>query len=157
MSLPGDSLQRMTEIDFHFNTPDKLACACTLMRKATEHGVRMLVIAPVERLAAIDAALWQGPATDFVTHCTDDAPPSMRSRSAVLILAAGRPLGGHGSDRRLLVNLAEPVPIGFEGFEQLIDIVSTDDADRRAGRPRWQHYSQRGYALRRHDHRQATV
>jgi len=33
----------------------------------------------------------------------------------------------------------------------LIEIVSTDDAQREAGRQRWKHYAGRGYSLKRFD------
>jgi DNA polymerase-3 subunit chi len=51
----------------------------------------------------------------------------------------------------VLVNLGHAVPGGFERFDRLIDIVSADDADRQAGRSRWRHYADRGYAIQRHD------
>jgi DNA polymerase-3 subunit chi len=49
------------------------------------------------------------------------------------------------------VNMAGDVPPGFERFERLIELVSTDEADRGAGRSRWRHYANRGYAIRQQD------
>ena len=53
-------------------------------------------------------------------------------------------------DRPILVNLGAELPARFERFERLIDIVGSDDADRQAGRARWRHYKDRGYAIRTH-------
>ena len=51
----------------------------------------------------------------------------------------------------MLVNIGRELPIGFESFDRLIEIVADDDADRQAGRLRWRHYADRGYPIRRHD------
>jgi DNA polymerase-3 subunit chi len=46
------------------------------------------------------------------------------------------------------VNLGANLPARFERFERLIDIVGSDEADKLAGRARWRHYKDRGYAIR---------
>jgi DNA polymerase III subunit chi len=55
------------------------------------------------------------------------------------------------SQPQVLVNVGAEVPSGFERFERVIEMVSLEDADRQAGRARWRHYSDRGYAIQRHD------
>ena len=50
-----------------------------------------------------------------------------------------------------LVNLGRAAPRGFETFERLIEVVSTDPADRVAARGRWKGYADRGYAIDRHE------
>ena len=50
----------------------------------------------------------------------------------------------------VLVNLGrEPVP-GFESFERVVEIVAGDAEAAQAGRRRWRHYAERGYAIRHH-------
>jgi len=43
------------------------------------------------------------------------------------------------------------VPGGFEQFERLIEVVTSDAQDRFQARQRWKHYADRGYAITRHD------
>lgn len=138
----------MTEIDGHYNMPDKVGYACRLLRKAVSaHGARLVVVADPALLEAIDMALWKLSPSDFVAHCRSDDPPFVVERSPV-VLADGATTAL--PDRPILVNLGAELPARFERFERLIDIVGSDDADRQAGRVRWRHYKDRGYAIRTH-------
>ncbi|GAA4344737.1 DNA polymerase III subunit chi [Variovorax defluvii] len=139
----------MTGIDFHFNTPDKLGYACRLLRKAVgAHGARVVVVADAELLQALDLALWSFAPAEFIAHCRSDGDPAQLARSPVVLAERGDAELPH---HQVLVNLGFDVPGGFERFERLIDVVSGDEADRQAGRRRWRHYADRGYAIRRHD------
>ena len=78
----------MTEIDFHFNAADKVSHTCRLLRKAVVvSGARVVVTADAAMLDAIDAALWQFSATDFIGHCRSDGEPQMLARSPVVLAA----------------------------------------------------------------------
>jgi DNA polymerase-3 subunit chi len=138
----------VTDIDFHFNTPDKVNYACRLLRKAVAaRGARVVVVADGPTIEAIDAALWQLSPVDFIAHCRASAEPALLARSPVVLMdgdGAGLP------HRQVLLNLDAPVPAGFERFERLIDIVTDDEADRQDARARWRHYADRGYAITRH-------
>lgn len=138
----------MTEVAFHFGAPDRLQYTCRLLRKATSTGARLQVRADAETRAALDLALWNLGPTDFISHCDSTAPDSVRSRSAVLLMDSDAPVQ---SDFPILVNLAENVPVGFEQFQRVIEIVSTDEQDRNLARVRWRHYTEKGYAITRHD------
>jgi DNA polymerase-3 subunit chi len=138
----------VTEVAFHFGAPDRLAYTCRLLRKATATGAKLLVRADAANRAALDTALWAVGATDFVTHCDASAPDALRARSSVLLLDADAALQ---TGFPILVNLAEDVPDGFEQFQRVIEIVSTDEQDRNLARLRWRHYTERGYTITRHD------
>ena len=140
----------MTEIDFHFNAPDKVSHTCRLLRKAVvARGSRLVVTGRAQLLDAIDSALWQMTPSDFVAHCRSDAEPHVAERSAVLLTeSTGDVLA---QQRQVLVNLGDDVPAGFERFERLIEIVTSDESDRQLARRRWRHYADRGYALKQHD------
>ncbi|MGH8847501.1 MAG: DNA polymerase III subunit chi [Polaromonas sp.] len=43
------------------------------------------------------------------------------------------------------------MPAEFERFERFIEVVTQADDDRLAARSRWKHYTDRGYAMKRHD------
>ena len=138
----------MTDVAFHFGAPDRLAYTCRLLRKATAMGARLQVRAQADDLVSLDAALWNLGSTDFISHCDAAAPESVRSKSAVLLMDADAPVQ---SDFPILVNLADDVPNGFEQFQRVIEIVSTDEQDRNQARLRWRHYTERGYTITRHD------
>ena len=139
----------MTDIEFRFNLADKVDYACRLLRKGVmQGGAQLVVTGDAATLDAVDAALWQVVPSDFVAHCRADAPVQVLQRSPVVLAAAA---DGALPHRSVLVNLAEGVPPGFERFERLIELVSTDEGERIAGRTRWRHYADRGYAIRHQD------
>jgi len=138
----------VTEIAFHFGAPDKALYSCRLLRKAAGAGSRLLVIADPEMVAEIDAKLWALSSTDFVPHCLVSADVSVQRKTPVVLATELIPNIG---DRNVLVNLASAPPNGFESFDRLIEVVSTDPVDRMAARERWKFYVQRGYDIARHD------
>lgn len=139
----------MTEIDFHFNTADKVSHACRLLRKAVAgRGARVVVVADAPTLDALDLSLWTFSPVEFIAHCRGSGDAHALARSPVVLAESGAAALPH---QQVLVNLGIELPAGFERFERLIDIVSNDDADRAAARKRWRHYADRGYAIRRHD------
>ena len=139
----------MTEVAFHFNAPDKLAYACRLLRKAVASGARVVVTAPAEVLGRLDALLWTFSQTDFIAHARHDAEPDVLAASPVVLAeASGAPGLPH---RQVLLNLGEGLPAGFEGYQRVIEVVSLDEADRQRARGRWKQYTERGYAILRHD------
>ncbi|MDM0110765.1 DNA polymerase III subunit chi [Variovorax sp. J22R133] len=139
----------MTGIEFRFNAADKVDYACRLLRKAVAaKGAQLVVTADPVTLGAVDAALWQLSPTDFVAHCHADAQKQVLSRSPVVLAI---PNAGSLPDRPVLINLSSEVPVGFERFERLIELVGCDEGERQAGRVRWRHYTERGYAMTRMD------
>lgn len=137
----------MTEIAFHFNMADKLAYACRLLRKIHLSGARVAVTAEPPVLAELDALLWVFSPVDFVPHCVAGALPATLSATPVVLTATASDFSRQG----ILVNLGQNVPLGFEGFERCIEVVSTGLDDVQAGRQRWKHYTGCGYSMKRHD------
>jgi DNA polymerase-3 subunit chi len=138
----------LTEVAFHFGAQDRLAYTCRLLRKATATGARLVVRCSQADGAALDSALWNVSPTDFISHCDTSAPDTVRARSSVLLMRADQAVDPHFP---ILVNLFDDVPVGFEQFERVIEVVSTDEQDRSLARQRWRHYTERGYAITRHD------
>lgn len=137
----------MTEVAFHFNVPDKLQYGCRLLRKAWGSGARVVVTGEAETLRQLDLLLWTFSALEFVPHCQLDAPAATVAATPVLLSGALDACPHH----EVLVNLGSEVPAGFERFERFIELVTLADADRTAARRRWKHYTDRGYAMKRHD------
>lgn len=132
----------MTEITFHFNAPDALAYTQRLLRTVVSRGLRVCVLADGATLDQLDRGLWSGANTDFWAHCRADASPAIVSASPIVLGLANCPV---------LVNLGTQLPEGFERFERLNEVVGLDDASRQAGRHRWKHYAERGYAIKKHE------
>ena len=137
----------MTEVAFHFNAPDSLAYACRLLRKAVGSGAKVVVTGPPDTLRELDALLWTFSATDFVPHCLADSEAHVVAASPV-ILATSIVSTAH---QQVLLNLGRLVPEGFDRFERVIELVGQDEQQRQLARARWKHYTDRGYAITRHD------
>jgi len=144
----------VTEVAFHFGAPDRLAYTCRLLRKATATGARLLVRSSPDTCAELDTALWNVGPTDFISHCNGTAAPAVRTRSSVLLIDDAAALD---TAFPILVNLGEQVPDGFEQFQRVIEVVSTDEAERDLARLRWKHYTARGYTITRHDLKSRAV
>ena len=58
---------------------------------------------------------------------------------------------------QILLNLEDVVPVGFEKFERVIELVSLEKMDREFARARWKTYQDRGYAIIKHDLKAKTA
>jgi DNA polymerase-3 subunit chi len=137
----------VTDVAFHFNASDRLAYVCRLLRKAVGSGAKIVVTGSVPTLAQLDATLWTFSATDFVPHCFADSEARVLAASPV-ILASSMQNVPH---RQVLVNLDEGVPLGYDRFERVIEVVGLEEQDRQTARHRWKHYAQQGDNIIRHD------
>jgi DNA polymerase-3 subunit chi len=137
----------MTRIEFHFNTSERLLHTCRLLRKARAQGLRVAVVGAPATLRQLDAELWRFQDVSFLVHCTDQDPPEVQRASPV---ALGPDPNVWGIDE-VLLNLGDEVPVGFERFDRLIEIVSSDEHGRAQARVRWKHYKNLGYELYQHD------
>lgn len=133
----------MTRIDFHSNVPDKIAYACRLVRKARAADSRIVMLAgDAQQLNALDTALWTFSDQDFLPHVRADDP--LAAQTPVLLTDSDEAEFPH---HQVLINLTLRTPAQFARFERLLEIVSTEEADRLAGRERYRFYQQRGYPL----------
>jgi len=140
----------MTEIRFHFNVPSRTGYACRLLRKVARQGSAIAVTGPKDLLAELDRELWALGPTEFVAHAWASEADAVPARlHATTVWLAPDPLAA--PVHVALVNLGPAAPRGFETFERLIEVVSTDPADRAAARERWKGYADRGYAIDQHE------
>lgn len=131
----------MTLIEFHSGAADKLDYTCRLLRKASASQKTVLVTGEAELIATLDALLWRFSASSFVPHCRETATSSTLAASPVLLVTS---LDNHAL-KNVLVNIGESLPTGFERFERLIEVVSSQRSDVLAGRARWKDYRRLGY------------
>lgn len=137
----------MTEIRFHLNAQDRLHYACRLLRKAVRQSARLVVTGSDQTLAELDHALWMLAATEFVPHCLASAPERVRARSPIVLCSVASTFPA----RPILLNLADDVPANFDQFERIIEIVSTDEVDKKLARLRWKRYASAGLTPQQHD------
>jgi DNA polymerase-3 subunit chi len=141
----------MTSIDFHFNTPDRIAYACRLSRKILKAGQAhpetplAVFCSNRERLDAFDDALWSLWPDEFIPHAHIALPEAQEA--PIVLLDADVRLPSHA----LLLNLDDAPPPFFSRFSRLFEIVSTDEDDRARARERFTFYRDRGYPIQRFD------
>jgi DNA polymerase III subunit chi len=137
----------VTSITFYFNAGDRLEVACRLAAKALQQQKRVLIYAPQPEVAQrIDRLLWAVPAVSFLPHCAANDP--LAAETPVLIAADEHAPSGACD---VLLNLSADCPPFFERHERLLEIVSREEDDVRAGRARFKFYRDRGYEIRNHD------
>lgn len=137
----------MTAIEFHVNQDDKLHYACRLLRKAYRIGTSTVVTAEPELLEQLDKLLWQFSSTDFLPHCSSNSPPHTVAATPILLTGQIDVCSPDG----VLINLGQSIAPGFERFERVIEVASSQEEDRLAARKRWKFYQERGYPLKRHE------
>ena len=139
----------MTEVQFHFNVPDRLVYACRLLRKALRSGSSgVAVSAPAATLVRLDRTLWTFEPGEFIPHIVvrgSEAPPARLQRTPIWLVEQAQQAAHHP----VLVHLGDEPADGFESFRRLIEIVSGDPDEREAGRRRWKHYAARGYEIQK--------
>lgn len=144
----------MTDIEFHVNVSDKLHYSCRLLRKAYRSGAKAVVTAEPELLQQLDQLLWSYSATEFLPHCRSNSLAPTTAATPIW-LTDQLDACASADPGRVLINLGQHVPPGFERFERFIEVASSLDADRMAARDRWKHYRDRGYPLKRHEQQAA--
>ncbi|MCM2308277.1 MAG: DNA polymerase III subunit chi [Sulfuritalea sp.] len=136
----------MTRITFLHGARDRLQAVAAWLERASGEGRRVLVYVPAgDRRDHLDRLLWTQPATGFTPHCR--AENDLAAETPIVFASEL----DHPLHDECLLNLSDEVPSGFSRFEELIEIVSIEDADRLPGRERFRFYRERGYPLDNRD------
>ena len=131
----------MTRISFLHGVPHRLKAAADWLTRASGEGRSVVVFAPDPAVADwLDRQLWVQPATGFVPHCRAGSPLAAET---LVVIADRLPAATDAA----LLNLDSEIPAGFEGCREVIEIVSTDDADRLPARERYRRYREQGHEL----------
>lgn len=132
----------MTRIQFLHGADDRLAAAAEWLRQAWQRRQPVVVYVPrPEHADRLDRLLWIQPAIGFVPHCSVES--SLAAQTPILLAQEIDQIPFDGC----LVNLADQLPPGFARFQEVIEIVGTDDAERVPARERFRFYRERGYAI----------
>jgi DNA polymerase-3 subunit chi len=136
----------MTQVDFYIHVDDKLHTVCTLAAKALARNLRVLVLTPdAQTTEHIDKLLWTQPAVGFLPHCRSNH--RLAPVTPIIVDHVAEPI----VHEQVLINLHAQCPPLFSRFERVIEIVTSEDADREAARSRYRFYRDRGYEIRNHD------
>lgn len=142
----------MTRIDFYFNVGNKHKTMADLVQLALAKRRQVTIYTEDEKTAAnVSVDLWQNKAESFLPN--------------VLInhdLAAQTPVLIHWHENPplqddMLINFSPIKPLFFSRFTQLIELVSSDEADKIAARSRFKFYRDRGYEIKSIDHAQVGI
>lgn len=137
------------QVEFHTGVADELGYACRLLRKAYHKGARVLVRAPLARLARLDRELWTFAAQEFLPHLRfggPGTPPAAAARTPIWLVDGEVP-AGHPP---VLVNLDAELPPQPQAFDRIIEIVGVDAEGEQRGRARWRAYKAAGLDIRHH-------
>ncbi|MGB4811895.1 MAG: DNA polymerase III subunit chi [Methylophilaceae bacterium] len=136
----------MTRVDFYFNVSNKLTKSVELCDKAIQKGHLLTIFTQDDSMNAhLQKALWQVSATSFLTNAEPHDPSSVFS--AIILDSTGDNL----LQDDVLINLQTQHPPFFSRFRHLIEIVTTDEADKMAARVRFKFYKDRGYQIKSTD------
>lgn len=137
----------MTRITFLHGASHRLqAVAGWIARRYADSPGPILVYIPdSEQGKHLDRLLWTQHATSFLPHChaTNDL-----AGETPIVIAGNLDQPPHDA---CLLNLSHEVPPGFSRFEELVEIISTEDEDKLPGRERFRFYRERGYPLENRD------
>lgn len=142
----------MTRIDFYvlssIETAERFQLICRLTEKAIARREKVFIHSDsAEQLSALDAMLWNFRALSFIPHSLFSASnKSISAQNDPVHLSVGIP----ATDRTLLINLANEVPLFFSRFERTLEVINEQPSVRAAGRSRYRFYQQRGYPLQHH-------
>lgn len=140
----------MTRVSFLHGAPDRIQAAAQWLQQAwaqrQDANFCVLVYVPdAEAATRLDRLLWTQPQLSFLPHCRADSPLAAETPILLTDRLDDPP------QENCLVNLANELPASFSRFEHLVEIVSTDDADRLPARERFRFYRDRGYAIESRD------
>jgi DNA polymerase IIIc chi subunit len=142
----------MTErVDFYIlksaAAKQRLTLACRLTEKAYLRDMRVVIVNDTLADAqALDDLLWTFNERSFIPHkiCLDEQ--SIDPATRVHLSVEPAPV----ADGDLLVNLTGRMPVHFERFARIAEIIDADEERRRLGRERFKSYRELKVALETH-------
>ncbi|QWD80155.1 DNA polymerase III subunit chi [Polynucleobacter sp. MWH-Spelu-300-X4] len=150
----------MARIDFHSQVNNKSLYSCRLIRKimaspSEDLPMRnIVVVGSKEFLRQLDEQLWSFSASDFLPHAWgfDDFAAETPVVLVESFEADELDYLPHGD---VLIHVGRSLPKSVENlaarFPRIVEIVSTDEEDRLAGRERYKAYREQGHELHNFD------
>jgi DNA polymerase-3 subunit chi len=139
----------MTEIQFHFNAPDRLAYACRLLRKALRTVAGISVLGEASEMERLNRQLWSFEPSEFLPHLLVRGAEKPTDRLIPTPIWLLTDLTQSPADHSVLVNLGSAPVSAPDRYQRLVEIVSRDEIDRDAARARWRHYAGLGLSIQK--------
>lgn len=115
------------------------------MQRSQGNLPALVYFASQEAMDRFDRLLWTLSSIGFIPHCR--AGNRLETETPITLTTSVDPI----PQDLCMLNLSNEVPPGFSRFQELVEIVSIDDADRLPGRERFRFYRERGYDLQNVD------
>ncbi len=150
----------MARIDFHSQVNNKPQYSCRLIRKIMASPSQdlpmrnIVVVGSKDFLRQLDEQLWSFSAVEFLPHAWGADDFATGTPIVFLESFEADELGylPHGD---VLIHVGRDLPKSVEAlasrFPRIVEIVSTDEADRQAGRERYKAYRDQGHELHNFD------
>ena len=147
----------MARIDFHSNVNDKLSYACRLARKIWSTVIsgdpvqHIVMVGERPDLNKLNELLWSFNKTDFLPHCFID---DELAAETPIVLSENFSFDAipHAN---VLIHLGkrfpEDIPVLVARFPRIIELVSTNEEERLAGRESYKLYRELGHELHNFD------
>lgn len=134
----------MKQVTFYLLSQDCITeSACNLAVKQWRTGKKVLIACETEQQAyQIDDALWARNPDDFIPH--NLSGESTPYPTPIEISWAGK---RNAQRRDVLISLQRQIPDFIASFNQVIDFVPTDEAEKAIARERYKQYRQMGWQL----------
>lgn len=132
----------MPAVLFLHGANDRLHAAATWIASRGAMPGRVVVFHPDSgRLGELDRLLWTASGTGFLPHCRQGSV--LADETPILMTDSLEDL----PPAECLVNLGNAIPPAADRFNEIVEIISNDDAVRLPGRERFKHYRSSGYAV----------
>lgn len=121
------------------------AAASWLMRRSQRQLPTWVYLSDEAALERFDRFLWTQSSIGFIPHCR--IGDRLQAETPIILATTTEPSG----PSQCLLNLANSIPQEFDRFDELVEIISIDDADRLPGRERFRFYREQGHELQNVD------
>lgn len=140
----------MTQVDFYIlkNAPLNKTehFVCQLTEKAFKKGHKVHIhTADTLQTERMDTLMWTYNDLSFLPHALADSEQAAETP----IHISHNP--DNASINDVLINLKSEVPVFYEQFQRVVEIVSGDGQQQQAARQRYRHYQQRGCTVNSHE------
>ena len=136
----------MTRVIFYSNLADKQITLLNLVQQALEKRHLVTILVESDQAASqVNSALWQGATSSVLPNVL--VSHAHATETPVLIDWQEKTL----FQDDILINLTQQQLTTFSRFRQLIELVSTEEADKVAARQRYKFYRDRGYEIQHKD------
>ncbi len=150
----------MARIDFHSNVADKLLYCCRLSRKilasadSTGQHRTIVIVGNLKELQDLDALMWSFSKTDFLPHAWLDHDAAQET-PIVFVSDVNQLKDSSIPHCDALIYLKNEAPPQLDAllarFPRWVEVVTTQENERLAGRERYKSYREIGHELHHFD------